>query len=395
MKTEGAMSMSADGSASPPGDKQGLLPYLLGISRRWRAMLGFVAGVTLLAAIVSLVLPKWYKASTTLLLPKNQSLGSMGSISMLLRDFAPAVSAGRLPGGVGQLNYLAILNSRRAGEEMVRRFDLQSVYHVSRGSMELALEEFFSNFGIEVQEDGSIELHIYDRDSVKAAEMVNAMVEILNSIAIEIGTSEARSTRVFLEKRLEETKKELRSAEDKFRDYQEKRGFFIATEDEKASASAIGDLFARKVRLEVEAAILEQTAGRENAKFKQLTLERNELERKLATFPEIGVESLRLLRDVLIQQKILEFLVPMYEQAKFEENRDVPVVTVLDRGVPPERKARPKRVVIIVAAGFSAMIVAFFSVALLVRFELFRQEHPDRYKKLLSALFPRRRGQEE
>ena len=47
-------------------------------------------------------------------------------------------------------------------------------------------------------------------------------------------------------------------------------------------------------------------------------------------------------RDVEIQNKILEFVTPLYEQAKVEEQRATPSVIVLDTALVPERKAKPK-----------------------------------------------------
>jgi tyrosine-protein kinase Etk/Wzc len=369
---------------------QGVTPYVLGVLRWKKWILGFVLAVTILAGIVSFLLPKWYKSNALLLLPKNQGLGAMGSLTTLLRDFSPTGVAGKLGGGSGQLNYLAILNSRRAGEALIRKFDLIRVYGVDDGSMEKALEEFARNFSVEIQEDGGIGLSIYDRDSLRAAEMTNAMVEVLNTIAIELGTGEARNTRLFLEKRVEENRAALTVAEDKLRAFQERRGMIVLSEDAKATAAAIGELFAKKIKLDIELSILMKTAGQENEAFRQLSLERNELERKLSTFPEIGLESFRLFRDVMVQQKIMEYLIPMYEQARFEEHRDVPVVSVLDKGVPAEKKARPKRMLIIAAAALSALILGLMAAMAALRLHMFRLENPEGYHRLMDALRPSR-----
>ncbi len=43
----------------------------------------------------------------------------------------------------------------------------------------------------------------------------------------------------------------------------------------------------------------------------------------------------------------------MYEQAKVEEQKDVPVILVLDKAVPPKRKAKPKRLIISCRFAFS------------------------------------------
>jgi uncharacterized protein involved in exopolysaccharide biosynthesis len=87
--------------------------------------------------------------------------------------------------------------------------------------------------------------------------------------------------------------------------------------------------------------------------------------------PELGLQYLRLYRDYEIQNKLLEFILPLYEQAKIEEQRDVPVVQVLDRAVPPEKKARPFRTLIVVSVFASALtlfvVLSFINESFLKR----------------------------
>ena len=72
----------------------------------------------------------------------------------------------------------------------------------------------------------------------RAAAMANAYVEVLNRLSAELGTREARSNRVFLEERVQETRRLLRDAEDTLRAYQQKSGMMISP-DQAASVSAI------------------------------------------------------------------------------------------------------------------------------------------------------------
>ena len=109
----------------------------------------------------------------------------------------------------------------------------------------------------------------------------------------------------------------------------------------------IASLYAMKAKKEVERAIARRTAGEDNPVARQLTLEIEELNKKLVGYPEIGLQSLRLYRDVVIQQRIVEFLTPIFEQARIDEVKDIPVVVTLDRAVPPERKAKPQRALIV------------------------------------------------
>jgi uncharacterized protein involved in exopolysaccharide biosynthesis len=281
---------------------------------------------------------------------------------------------------------MAILKSRRASEAVIRRFDLARVYDIDKYSMEKTIKEFEDNYIVEVNEDGSFNVEIYDKDSLRAAEMTNFMVETLNQIAIEMGSNEAKSNKLFLEKRVNETRAALSLAEDKMKEFQEKRGVIVLSEDAKASASAMGELYVKKVGLDIQLGVLRHSTGEENPVYQQTLLERSELDKKLATFPELGIESIRLFRDVLIQQKILEFLVPLYEQARFEEQKDIPVMLVLDKAVPAEKKSRPKRMLIVAASALSALVIALMAVATRIRLQRFETDNPGKYHVLKSLL---------
>lgn len=117
-----------------------------------------------------------------------------------------------------------------------------------------------------------------------------------------------------------------------------------------------------------------------------IEIELSELNKKISSFPQTAVESFRLYRDVAIQQKITEFLAPLYEQAKVEEHRSTPSVVVLDKAGIPERKAKPKvslyaLLALVISSLVSLMLV--FSVEGLHRV---KSIVPERYNGIVSVL---------
>jgi tyrosine-protein kinase Etk/Wzc len=52
----------------------------------------------------------------------------------------------------------------------------------------------------------------------------------------------------------------------------------------------------------------------------------------------------------------LLFLGPLYEQAKITEAKEIPNFEVLDYAHRPDRKAKPKRVIIVIAAFMFALL---------------------------------------
>jgi len=370
-----------------PSSKIAPVDYLITILQEWKKVLLFVFAAAVLSGGASYLLPKWYASSITVLPPRSQGVGSLGSLSSLLRDFAPVGGSTRLGGQSQPVNYLAILRSRRMAETIVRRFDLVQVYGVPNGSMEETIKEFADNHGVEVLDDGSIKVETADKDSVRAAAIANAVIDELNTIAIEMGVSEARSNRMFLEKRVIDARADLTTAEEALRKYQEVKGMpLILSDDARSAASAVSELFAKRMRLDIELSVLRRTAGEDNVAYRQLSIERAEIERRLSAFPQLGMEAFRLYRNLLVQQKILEFLVPLYEQARIDEQKDVPVVLVLDKAVPAERKDRPKRLLIVAVATLAALLIAISVLVVRKRVRLFIDENPERVSAFRSIM---------
>lgn len=333
--------------------------YYLSILFEWRRfiIINFIA-ISLLAVVISLLLPNWYKSSTTLLQPKQSDIFSnLGATGSLLRGIS---GIGRISGLGGQrsgaYNYFAILRSRTTFEKVIKKFDLINVYDTKDSSMELTIKELMKNVNFEEDEDDKISIEVYDKDPLRAAAMANYFVEVLNEINIQLGTQEAKNNRKFIEQRLQEANSALFRAEDSLRKFQERSGLII-TPEQTSGIDAIATLYSMKVKKEVEVAIMERSIGSDNTTLQQLKIELSELNKKISGMPQTGMESIRLYREVAIQQKIVEFLVPLYEQAKIDEQKDIPVVLVLDKAVPAEKKIKPQRSLIVFLSSSIALVL--------------------------------------
>jgi tyrosine-protein kinase Etk/Wzc len=324
--------------------------------------------VTVLSVVLSLILPVWFKATTSILPPKDQGgLNLFGISNAAVRS----LSLGQRLGGIGSqnlgaYNYLAILKSRSAMESVVKQFNLIDVYSIGENSMDRAIKELEQRVSIDLQEDNYITVQVIDKSPQRAANMANYFVEVLNSISIRLGTQEARTNREFIEKRLGLIRDDLKTAEDALRNFQEKSGVIISPDQNSSSLNAIAELYAMKAKKEIEISILEKSITPDNESMRQLKLELFEIDKRLSTIPQTGLESIRLYRDVLVQQKIVEYLVPIYEQTKIDEQKDVPVILVLDKAAPPEKKFKPKRLIIVATAATLSLFMSFIII-------LFRQ----------------------
>jgi uncharacterized protein involved in exopolysaccharide biosynthesis len=78
----------------------------------------------------------------------------------------------------------------------------------------------------------------------------------------------------------------------------------------------------------------------------------------------VGLENIKLLRDVKYNQMLYGMLAKQYEVARLDEAKDSSLIQVLDRAVEPEKKSKPKRPLIVILSTLFAFFVgaglAFF-----------------------------------
>ena len=108
----------------------------------------------------------------------------------------------------------------------------------------------------------------------------------------------------------------------------------------------------------------------------------NELTKKLSHVPQAGIGALRTYRQVAIQQKVLEYIYPLYEQAKIDEQKDIPVILVLDKAVKAEKKVKPKRLTIIVTAFGASLALSLLFVFAMAYVDVLKRNHPEKYAQV-------------
>jgi capsule polysaccharide export protein KpsE/RkpR len=236
--------------------------------------------------------------------------------------------------------------------------------------------------------------------------MANAFVAHLNRINTALQVQNARENRMFIEARYMKNLQDLTAAEDSLRMFQQRYGIIAMPEQTEASIKAAAEITAQIALKEVEEGVLRRTTSDEHPALAALRVEVEELRRKLAdmstgaggvpggmtvfvpfnSVPRLGAEYVRRFREVEIQYKILQFITPLYEQAKVEEKRQTPSVLVLDRAVPAERKARPKVSLFALVALVGSGVVGLVGVFLVEGMQRVRSHDPERFDELLSIL---------
>ncbi|HVP36189.1 MAG TPA: GNVR domain-containing protein [Terriglobales bacterium] len=349
--------------------------------------------------VLSLFLPNWYRAKTTLLPPERGNVG-LGVSSSILGEFS-ALSGLSLPMTATPSDvFAAILKSRAVVEPAIKEEDLLKVYGVRK--MEDGLREFFSHLKVTVENEGIISIEFEDKNRDRAARVANLLVEKLDLVNRTTSTSKAKNARVFIEERLNQTQANLKTAEDSLKNFQEANKAIVLDEQMKASVQAAAELKAELTSDEIQMNVLGKNMLPDHPQMQQLRSRINEIRRQLSTLesgsenandnkvlgvpfsqvPSLSLELARLTREVKIQEKLFELLTQQYEQYKIEETKDTPTVQVLDKASPPETKYKPKRVTMILIAGIASLFLGVIFSFSLEYIERTKAGQPEDYRKI-------------
>jgi len=319
----------------------------------------FVAGTSLAAAVLTLavtfLLPRWYTASAVILPPEESDL--LSNMSLAQRALSKFPAFGILqdyftPADV----FKAVLASRTVQEELVREFDLQRVYR--QKSMEKTLKALTNHTRIKLNPDGTLKVSVEDKDPKRAAGMANGYLLALDRFNVEKRNTTAHRTRVFLQTRLAETDSLLRASEEALRRYQEQHGTVAPPTVGSADVQAAADVMSRKLMLQVRLGVLRSYLAENTDQVMQVKQELAQLERRLATIPELQGDLVRLIRDQKVYEQLYLLLTAELEQARIRETMNTPTVQLLDQAVPPERHSRPKKGLLTLAAGLVAFLAS-------------------------------------
>jgi len=293
-------------------DEFSLLEVASVMLERWKLVLGLPLAAALAAAVISLVIPAKYTATATFV-PEVQSSGASlpGGMLGLAAQFGIAV-----PGAAtnSPAFYAEVLRSRTLRDQvLLASFRDPRTSNPNDTALGLDILRINGDSQRERLENGRMLLdHVMairvDRNTnivsasaetryaTFSADLVNLFIHLLNRFNLQARQSNAVTRRAFIEGRVTDAGAELRDAEGELKRF----------------------------------------------------LEQN---RQFESSPELMFRYERLQRQVSIKEEVLTTLRRAYEEARIQEVNDTPVITVIDRAVPPKNKSSPKRK-LNVAVGF-------------------------------------------
>jgi uncharacterized protein involved in exopolysaccharide biosynthesis len=273
-------------------------------ARRARLAAGAFAGAAVMI-VAAFVMPPVYVAGVSMLeAPRDNGGSALDKMGIS----AQVLGLGAGGGTSNALTYPDLLRSRRLLSGLLAaRFPttgggnvvLQS--YLVRGAVtpqrtERALRRLRDRLDISLdRRTNLLRLSVSDRDPVLAAAVANAAAASLQDLVMTSLMTQAGANRRFVETRLETARTELSRAE-------------AALEGFRDSNRHVSDS------------------------------------------PRLLLEQARLMREVRTREEVLVALTREYEIARVDENRDVPVLNVLDAAQPPAFRSSPRRT-LMAAAG--------------------------------------------
>ena len=339
----------------PPSSRR----FIAASLERRRPIAAFVLAVMALSVLAALLLPPWFQAQSTVL-PPTEGNDSFGIMAGLIQGAALS-KVGLTSSSTGSDIYEEILKSRTLREDLVQAFHLDRLY--KRKGMDRTLKELGRHVKVATGASGLLVVQVEDRDPQRAADMANRLVDELDRFNRETLNTRAKRTREFLESRVADVQTRLRAAEAALTAYEQEHGVVA----DASTVGGVASVIAQKLNLQVKREYVSSYTSVGSAAVRSIDTEIAAYDRELARLPGLKNEGARLALDAEIQRRVFTMLTGQYEDARVQEMRDTPTITVLDRARAPELKSRPKRSVIVLASTLVAMLLSAGWVGLSLR----------------------------
>ncbi|HTW90712.1 MAG TPA: Wzz/FepE/Etk N-terminal domain-containing protein [bacterium] len=377
-----------------------LVKYL-SVILKWRRLIFWNTLIlTAIALVVSLTLPRSYRATAQILPPGDEndvfgltSLlgGSGGGLSKLKAGLTGSTTSSDL--------MLGILGSRTVMQHVAEQCSIAEYYGMQKPSPEKMVLQLKGMTKLAAADNGIIRISAEAKTRALAARIANAYVAELDSFLRYSNISRGHNMRIFIEKRLGQLEASLAAAGESLKVFQQANRVASVDDETKAAIDAYAKMKSELSVQEAEYEAARSGASDDNPYVDQLRREtqasRDEL-RKLEqgggggfgvgfgvsfeNLPGVAAQFARRYQDFKIQEEAYATLYEQYEYAMVLEARDAPTLTVLDYAQPPERHSSPRRTVIVGAMLVFSLMAGVFFAFVAEYFTYIRVARPEEYE---------------
>jgi capsule polysaccharide export protein KpsE/RkpR len=368
-----------------------LLDYLIVVAKNGRLILKVTVIVTVLTYLILLLfVPKKYTAVAAILPPQQNLTLSGQLLESLGGGTTPGAPVGAM-GGLGGMTagllglkspgdlYVGMLTGNTIFDRIIERFNLRKLYNEEYIEVVRKTLARYTDITTD-KKSGLINIQVTDTSPQQAAEMANAFVEELDQLLRKMVVTEAEGRLAFLEKERLKVNHNLIEAEKTLKNFMEQNNVIQIDVQAKGMLEYIAQLRAQVDAKEVQIKVARQAATIFNPDISRLETELLGIKEKLklaetqfdpncvgdvclaaTKVPALGLEYLRLYRETKFQEALSQLYTKMVELARLDMARNVSVIQVVDRGLPPEKKSNPRMLPTMLVGGGTLIIMIFFS----------------------------------
>ena len=357
-------------------DEISLLDLLIALGEEKLTLLMTPLLTSLTAVAVVLWMTPTFTAKTVMMPPQQSQSAASSALASLgaLAGLAGGAAGIKTPDEM----YIAFMQSDSLQNSIIQKLQLQERYEAKtltdtraalKGSVKVTSDK----------KSGLLTLEADDKDPVFAAQLANLYVDELRSFLSKLAVTEAQQRRVFYDQEIKKVQQELGNSESIFRDAKQKSGMQVTAVLAESGVRASAELRAQIASREVQLQALSRFATPQNPDMQKISSELSAMRAQLKKLEQgegqgsshnnptqqIAVQSYR---DIKVQEAKLDILIRQYELARIDEAKEGPLIQQLDVALPPERKSKPKRMLIVLIAAvaglFAGVLIAFIKRAL-------------------------------
>lgn len=343
-----------------------------------------VASAVVVAIVSSLFIKNTYRSETTIMSISSKSGGSLSSIGSQLGGLAAIAGMGLSGGLDDSLRFVIILRSRTLAENVIKSQNLLPIlfkeawdaktnkWRSSDPKMIPSMEDavLALNSKVTVTDDKknkTIRIAAEFSDPETAAMVANAFVDQLQKFINENAFTAAKRNRIFIERQLEENKKDLLNAGKEINEFY--KGNRVSAADAQVDVSVDQKRSSLTPESDTTNSI-DSTAPQvkvdENVKdfiVSELLSKKAELDKKIEETKvvhnvpqQVYLTYLTMRRELLA--KVNALLTTQYEMSKIEEAKEDLSFQVIDKAFPPEKRFKPNRSRIVIMTFITSIILS-------------------------------------
>lgn len=255
----------------------------------------FVVSV-IFALVFSLLSPKIYTASAVILIPSEKGTSGLSSLVSSL-----PVNIGITGLAVPGANYIAILKSRSSAEYVFDKLKLDNYFE--QKTREEKIEALRKIINVSQNEkENTITITVESKDPKLSAEIANAYISALEKIIGSLNISSAKRERIFIEEQLKRVEKDLKLAEERLKNFQEKHLLIDVDSEAKVLINNLANLYSQRESCEMSIKLSKRNLDDlQNMLMAQVNLQKKDI---LAITSLTYTGSLNEWRERLISQEV-------------------------------------------------------------------------------------------